>query len=329
MKRYGLFAILCLSVVLTIGLFGCATTTTSDTASPPSGTTGINVGNSGATASANSVVFTVYPTVGDQDNTALTNLLSGNFSITIKVSGETTSQNCTISSVSNSTSGSAARVSLGMTLDRSGSMSGTQLTNLATAACTFIDLMNGADELGLIGFSSTPVTVGVTLAATSASNKTTLKNHVNALTATGQTALYESMGVAVDQAILGSHTRKAVIAMTDGGENDSKTSMNTTAEVIAYAQSQNVPIYTIGLGTGISSAELVVISNATGGVYYAAPDSSDLNSLYTKISSSLSSAYTVTVGSPITLTAGNTYIITVSIQNYGGLTGSATIYLTI
>ncbi|NQU17725.1 MAG: VWA domain-containing protein [Candidatus Saganbacteria bacterium] len=333
MRKYSFWIMFlaCLVLAFSVAIVGCGQNTTSDHVSPPSTVTGINIGGSGATASANSTTVTLYPTViSTDDSSAITNLLSGNFTVTIKVSGAATSQNCTISSLTLPGAATSLPISLGLTLDRSGSMTSTDMTNMKTAAKAFIDLMSSDDELAVVSFASS-VTIGVSMAATTTANKTTMKAYVDTLSDSGSTALLDSIGTAVDQSVLGANSRKAVIAMTDGGENASTTHTSTSA-VISYATSKNIPVYTVGLGLtqgGADEDTLESIADGTGGIYYYAPSSEALSTLYSNISSALGNYYTMNISSPITLASGTTYIITVTIQNYGSLTGSTTFTLTI
>jgi len=322
MKKVYLFAlVLCLGVFV---MYGCTTTTSSDTADPPAGTTTIEVGSGGAaTGEAGSTAGTIYTVVLNQDNTPLTNLLSGNVTITIWVTGETTSE-CSVVTISNNDGATGDPITYVMTLDRSGSMLTDDIASLETAALAFIDNTGSSDQGAIINFDDT---IAVDQALTT--DKGLLSWAVtHESTSGGSTALYSSMYIGVDTAEAGANTRKAVLAMTDGNNNKY---VHTSTEVIAHASALGIPIYTIGLGTNIASSELRGIATGTGGFYYNAPTAADLNALYESISSALTSYYTVsfTLPSGWTFTSGSTYYITFQVENYGTLTGEFTFQLTI
>src|SRR6185295_7300080 len=60
----------------------------------------------------------------------------------------------------------------------------------------------------------------------------------------GKTALYEAVHSALRQSAFGNFEKRALIVMTDGGDNASR---RTLQDVLRFAQQSNVTIYTIGL----------------------------------------------------------------------------------
>lgn len=320
-----------------LGLFGCSGP--GDPGNTPSpDTTSIIIGGGDTTPTVEAPTssqpsITIYPTIINQNNDAITNLDDTNFFVTIQPVTSAGSYECTIKvTPHNETTG--GNISLCMTLDKSGSMAEGDMTSLKTAAKTFIDLMKTDDELGIVSFSSTPE-VMFALAATTASAKINMKSVVDSLavdTVNPATALYDSMRTAIDQVVLlSTKERKALIAMTDGVDTNSKI-YTTTSEVISYAILKNVQICTVGLGSKVSPAVLQVIASQTGGIYYNAASSSNLSDVYTNISKALRSYYTIEIIVPpeiSPLTPGQTYKISLWIQNYGNIPGSYTFYITV
>ena len=183
--------------------------------------------------------------------------------------------------------GGAQKVNVAMAMDYSGSMSNQAIADMETAAHTFVNLMETNDEGAIFKFSSyVQKMIGFT------SDKNALHNAINAsFPGAGQgTALYDAIYNAVTEAI-GQSGRKAVLALTDGKDNQS---IRTINQIIAYANQFNTPVFTIGLGASIDEYVLKKIANETGGEYYAAPTSSDLDEIYKKISEYLRNQYLVT-----------------------------------
>ena len=178
-------------------------------------------------------------------------------------------------------------LSIALVLDRSGSMSGQRTTDLENAASTFVSLMQANDAGEVIDFASS-----VTVSQAFTTDKSLLQAAIAAGSAGGVTALYDGtlQGV-VDTAARGG--RMAVLTMTDGYENASS---HTRDDVVNAAKAGGVPVFAIGLGS--VEPNLPDLATLTGGFYYAAPTSSDLNDIYQKISGQLSGQLQISFISP-------------------------------
>ena len=321
MKKYLVFIGLLVSVVL-IAVSGCTTTTSSSNPAPaPAGTTSIEVGALGAaTLTAGGNDGTASIVVVDQDNNPINSTSNLNIqNITVQIwSTSATTQSATASTITYTGGSSGSDITYGLTLDRSGSMgskSGTVNQSLEAAAVAFISGSNAADEGCVVNFS-TAVTVdqGIT------TDKALLINAVTGeSTYRDLTALYNSIITGVTTVATGSHSRKALIAMTDGYNT---TGTATLTDAINAAISLGIPVYTVGLGAGISTSILSQIASDTGGLFYNAPTSADLLDLYNKISSALSSSWSITFTSPVTFVTSTTYYILITVTYEGGITNS-------
>jgi VWFA-related protein len=100
-------------------------------------------------------------------------------------------------------------------------------------------------------------------------------------------AIYQAVSDTADQP-----GRKAVVVMTDGRDQRTKPGRSAT-EVISHALANGVPVFTIGLGAEVDEPVLTTIAVQTGGVYYFAPASGDLEAIYRKIAGVLKSQYIV------------------------------------
>ncbi|MEW5843478.1 MAG: VWA domain-containing protein, partial [Bacteroidota bacterium] len=242
-----------------------------------------------------------YVTVTDLNGVTISGLTSSNFTVTEDYINQ---------SISVTTAGSSGtNISVGLVIDKSGSMSGTSLTDAKTAANIFVDNLQSNDKGAIVSFNTS-----VTVDQGFTSDKTLLKNAVNGITAGGNTAIYDAIYQAVDLTKVQTG-RKAIILMTDGGDNSSSHSMT---DAINYAIQNSLPVYTIGLGfTAGSTSEqkLQQIATQTGGKYYLAPNSSQLTAIYQSISQQLSNQYVITFNSTSKSTLTRTVTIAVS---YGG-----------
>ncbi len=169
-------------------------------------------------------------------------------------------------------------ISVALVFDASGSMAGSGNSGAKAAGNAFVDLMDGVnDEAAIIWFNSV-----VTTAQPMTVYQDLLHNAVNGLPASGATAVWDGIYTGV-QALIndGVNPCRAVIAMTDGGDNSSS---RGPSESISLANRNRIRIFTIGLGSGIQSAILQNIAELTGGRYYETPSGSQLTAIYQEIS---------------------------------------------
>ncbi len=164
-----------------------------------------------------------------------------------------------------------------LVLDASGSMSGVGNAGTKLAGHDFVDYMDGTvDEASIFFFTSV-----VTQHQPMTTIKPMLHAAVDALPASGATAVWDGAYAGlIDLYANGHNTKKAVLLLTDGGDNSS---IHTVAEVIALAQLNNLRIFTIGLGSTVNTTELQMIALLTGGSYFQTPNAVDLQSIFTQI----------------------------------------------
>ncbi len=217
--------------------------------------------------------------VTDDNGNAVTHLTETNFTVYVD---DTAQSPITVEFVDQTTS----PIVVALSLDYSGSMGTTAITDMENAAVEFINQLIPGDVGEIIKFAN-----GIETAQSFTSDTTALVNAIYNPTIlnTTATALYDAIYQAItdtaDQA-----GRKSVIVMTDGQDT---ASLRSDSEVIIYAQSNGVSVFSIGLGTSINSSSLQAIASQTGGVYYEAPDSSDLVNIYQSISNVLKNQYVV------------------------------------
>ena len=175
-----------------------------------------------------------------------------------------------------------------LVIDRSGSMSDQPITDARDAAKEFTDNLVSNSGTGVVSFaSSSRVDMGMTL-LNSYDNKAAVKSAIDSIDDGGMTAMGEGMADANDLLINHgrSDARKVMIVLTDGETNSGDD--RDGEDAIAFANSNGVTIYTIGLGSSLDEALLRHIASETGGAYYNAPTSSDLSEIYNTIAQELS-----------------------------------------
>lgn len=183
-----------------------------------------------------------------------------------------------------------------LTLDRSGSMTGTPLANMKEGAKTFIDILSeatGGSQSGTIGSGSHIAVVSFADSATADTQLITsvdeLKSAVDALTAGGSTNHADAFAKATELLDASSVSNKVIVLFTDG-----KTTVGPPpAPVAAAARAKGIIIYCIGLvGTdGVDVATLDNWATDPSATHVAVtPDAADLEELFAELAANISKA---------------------------------------
>ena len=219
----------------------------------------------------------VVVTVANAAGQPVTGLTSGNFCL----NEDGVSKTFTLTTGS----GGGNALNAALVIDNSGSLGSTAFNDEKTAAKALVNLIGASDQAAVYGFTSS-----VDLVQDFTSNKSALVAAIDGYPYKGgSTAFYD----AVYQALSNTANRtgrKAVVAMTDGEDNASS---HTQAELIAYAKSLGIPVFTIGFSSADQSV-LSAIATQTGGKFYASASSANLNQVLTDIGNVINNQYVLT-----------------------------------
>lgn len=133
-------------------------------------------------------------------------------------------------------------VSVGLVVDHSGSMR-RKIDDVVAAVKMFVASSNKEDELFVVNFNEN-VTLGLPAAMQFTKRFEELTRAIANTPASGQTALYDAIAVALERLQPDPREKKALIVISDGGDNASKL---TLAEVLVLAERSNVVLYTLGI----------------------------------------------------------------------------------
>jgi VWFA-related protein len=169
--------------------------------------------------------------------------------------------------------------------DVSASM-GSGLYTAETAMENFVDSMqyNVNDRAALYSFADT-----VYREQYFTKKKKVLKKAIEGMTSGNMTALYDALVYSISDIVV-EDGAKCVIAFTDGMENNSSSSKSY---VIDKANQYDIPIYIIGIGAGVDSADLRDIADQTGGFYRNISDITSMGSVYQEIYETQKAMYVV------------------------------------
>jgi len=186
-----------------------------------------------------------------------------------------------------------APLSVGIVFDTSGSM-GAKLVRSRQAVAQFMKTANPQDEFFLIEFNDRPeLVVGFTTQPEEIQNRLTFTQ------AKGRTALLDGVYMAMNQMKKARNPRKAILIISDGGDNSSR---YTETEVKNAVREADVQIYAIGIyepvmGRGRTTEEyngpglLTELSEQTGGRHFTVDNLAELPDVAAKIGIELRNQY--------------------------------------
>jgi VWFA-related protein len=177
-----------------------------------------------------------------------------------------------------------------LVIDHSSSMdSGGKMDGAKEAAINYVQLMDQASQTCLISFGDQ---VEKILDFTTDKNR--LIAAINHIATWGGTAFYDATYMALEE-LQGISGRNVVLALTDGLENQSSHTIDT---VIQYATEQNLPVYTVGLGSDVDAAGLERLALQTSGKYAFSPTAQELAALYGLRAAQIQQEYRLSYTSP-------------------------------
>lgn len=337
MNMKNVYTTLKMAVILTagLGIAGCFTNPVDPITSGDGGGGNVPVNTADNTTTRIDSSYSqadsqgIYLSVRDQNGNALgaSYFNNANFQVVYN-SGLINSGSITVRTAS----GSGQSISSSLVLDYSGSMGAQDITDMENAGVTFVNNMQAADRGQIIKFGSVN---RIYIEQAYTSNKNALITAINSLSnAGGSTALFDSIYLGVTHTAQESG-QKAVVAFTDGGENDSDrydtyTDPNALARLITDIRSTGVPVYTIGLGLSAGSQaerDLQQIATQTNGQYYLTPSSSELSTIYSRIAQIFTNTLIIAWPSFV-YQSGDTIMITVTYScNTGTYTSTINIVL--
>jgi len=164
-------------------------------------------------------------------------------------------------------------VTVGLVVDHSGSMS-PKLQEVATAVFEFAHSSNRQDEMFVVNFNER-ATLQPLGGKQFTNDAMELDQAITNVTASGETALYDAIVEGFRHLELGTHDKKALIIVSDGGDDASQ---HKLSQVLKLAQQSHVVVYCIGLiGQTLEEENPGVLrrlSKDTGGIAYF-PDSAE------------------------------------------------------
>jgi len=185
-----------------------------------------------------------------------------------------------------------APLAIGLVFDTSASMDN-KLKNSRLAADAFFETANPADEFFLVEFNDRPT---VSVALTTEARE--IQNRLTFTAARGRTALLDAIYLALDEIKKAQNSRKALLVISDGGDNASR---YRTGEIRNLVRESEVQIYGMGIyetGSRAMMPEeingptlLAELAEISGGRHFAVDNPRKLPEIAAKIGIELRNRY--------------------------------------
>lgn len=186
-----------------------------------------------------------------------------------------------------------APLSIGLVFDASGSM-GNKLAKSREAVAQFFKTANPEDEFFMVQFGDRPE-----LACDFTTSLEEIQNKLTFTQSKGRTALLDGIYMALHQMKKGKNPRKALLVISDGGDNNSR---YTEGEIKNLVREADVQIYAIGIfepaaSRGRTAEELAgpsllsEIAEQTGGRHFPVENLNELPDVAAKIGIELRNQY--------------------------------------
>lgn len=184
-------------------------------------------------------------------------------------------------------------VTVGILVDNSGSM-GPKRDDVIAAALAFARSSNPQDQMFVVNFNDY-VRFGLPADTPFTDQQEQLQGALLGIRTIGQTALYDGIVAGLDHLKQGDRDKKALILITDGGDNASK---HNFGHVVDLAEQSAAVIYAIGIfdeqDGDQNPSVLRRIAKETGGESFFPQSSRDITAICQGIASDIRNQYTLT-----------------------------------
>jgi tight adherence protein B len=181
-----------------------------------------------------------------------------------------------------------------LAIDTSGSMVGARIAAARQAAVAYLAKVPADVKVGLVTFSTTAV-----VAVPPTTDRNRVRTAVQGLTATGNTALFDAVGLAVSQ--LGASGDRSILLLSDGQDDGSR---GTLAQDQAALKASKVALNGVLLGPDGAQQSLTALTTAAGGRVVSAQAAADLTRAFEDVAKDVDKDVVLTAVIPKRFTGG-------------------------
>ena len=182
--------------------------------------------------------------------------------------------------------------SVGLIIDNSGSMRAKR-ADVVSAALVFAAGSRPEDEIFVVNFNEN-VYLGLPPSIQFTNDFDEIRSALFGSAPDGMTALYDALAVGIEHLTTGTRDRKALVVLSDGGDNASRRRLD---EVLEIAQRSSATIYAVGIydedDPDRNPGVLRRIAKLSGGSAYFPASLNDLNRVWREIASGIRNQYTI------------------------------------
>lgn len=201
---------------------------------------------------------------------------------------------------------------IGLVIDSSMSMRGRR-DDVTAGAAAFAAVSHPLDEFFTLNFNEA-VWPGLPRGVSFTSDADQLREALAAAPAAGMTALYDAIDRGLDHLQGGTRDRKALVVVSDGGDNASSTTFDA---VLERARTRNVAIYSVTLVDATSHEAnpdvLTRLARETGGLAMRPERRGDVTAAFVRVAHEIRSGYALGF-SPATTGAGGFHWLFVRVK---------------
>jgi VWFA-related protein len=185
-----------------------------------------------------------------------------------------------------------APATIGLVIDNSGSMQNKR-ANVVNAALAFASASHSEDETFVVHFNE-KVSFSLPPPIPFTNNPDDIRSALQRTFPDGMTALYDAMAASLVHLNAGTRDRKALVVLSDGGDNASSRSLEGVLEI---AKRSNATIYTIGIydesNMDRNPGVLRRIAELSGGQAFFPDSPNDLERVWRDVAGAIRSQYTI------------------------------------
>jgi Ca-activated chloride channel homolog len=181
---------------------------------------------------------------------------------------------------------------VGLLIDNSGSMTN-KLKDVVAAALAFIGASHPDDEMFIVNFNRR-AWLALPAATPFTHDSSMLRATLTETRAEGTTALYDAIDMALKHLKDGSKQRKALVVLSDGGDNASHIKLE---DALRMAEQSSATIYSIGIYDPTqrdrNPGVLRRIAKVTGGESYFPSSLAEMRTIWPRIAGAIRGQYTI------------------------------------
>jgi len=169
-------------------------------------------------------------------------------------------------------------LNVGISIDRSGSMSGEKLAAARQAAIGVTEALRNGERLAATAFDNTVIDIAPSLALDDAV-RTRIATRIRGIEAGGSTALFDGFARAAELVATGgrpSETDSWVIVLSDGMGNHGLTDPAAMRVHAASLADRGIRTITVGIGDDYEAAQLTALSDGGAGEFHHATNPSEI-----------------------------------------------------